>query len=92
MIFCSRGNITAPNVMDLGSSPPLMSWAEDVQRFRGGLVFKAHRLCASLNSRLASNKEEDKNNFKPGLEVQELVHNPLGGVPGFRWFGFSTIT
>jgi len=29
-----------------------------VQRFRGGLVFKAHRLCESLNSRLESNKEE----------------------------------
>jgi len=33
----------------------------NVQRFRGGLVFKAHRLCASLNSRLESNKEEEKN-------------------------------
>ena len=31
----------------------------NVQRFRGGLVFKAHRLCVSLNSRLESNKEED---------------------------------
>ena len=29
-----------------------------VQRFRGGLVFKAHRLCVSLNSRRVSNKEE----------------------------------
>jgi len=31
----------------------------NVQRFRGGLVFKVHRLCVSLNSRLESNKEED---------------------------------
>jgi len=31
----------------------------NVQRFRGGLVFKAHRLCVSLNSWLESNKEED---------------------------------
>ena len=31
-----------------------------MQRFRGGLVFKAHRLCVSLNSGLESNKE-DKN-------------------------------
>jgi len=31
-----------------------------VQQFRGGLVFKAHRLCVSLNSRLESNKEEEK--------------------------------
>jgi len=29
-----------------------------VKRFRGGLVFKAHRLCVSLNSRLESNKED----------------------------------
>jgi len=34
--------------------------AGDVQRFRGGLVFKAHRLCVSLNSRLESNNEEKK--------------------------------
>jgi len=27
----------------------------NVQRFRGGLVFKAHRLCVSLNPRLESN-------------------------------------
>ena len=31
----------------------------NVQRFRGGLVFKAHRL-VSLNSRLESNKEEEE--------------------------------
>ena len=30
-----------------------------MQRFRGGLVFTAHRLCVSLNSRLESNKEEE---------------------------------
>ena len=29
-----------------------------MKRFRGGLVFKAHRLCLSLNSRLERNKEE----------------------------------
>jgi len=32
----------------------------NVQRFRGGLVFKAHRLCVSLNSRLESKKEEEE--------------------------------
>ena len=32
----------------------------NVQRFRGGLVFKAHILCASLNSRLESHKKEEK--------------------------------
>ena len=30
-----------------------------VQRFRGGLVFKAHRLCISLNCRRESNKAEE---------------------------------
>jgi len=34
-----------------------MQGGENVQQFRGGLVFKAHRLCVSLNSRLESNKE-----------------------------------
>jgi hypothetical protein len=31
-----------------------------VKQFRGGLIFKAHGLCVSLNSRLESNKEEKK--------------------------------
>ena len=35
----------------------------NVQRFRGGLVFKAHRFCVSLNSRLPSNKEEEETAF-----------------------------
>ena len=37
----------------------------NVQWFRGGLVFKAHRLCVSLNSRLGSNKEEEKTGEAP---------------------------
>ena len=32
----------------------------NVQRFRGGLVLKAHRHGVSLNSRLERNKEEDE--------------------------------
>ena len=32
-----------------------------MQRFRGGLLFKAHRLCVPLNSRLESNEEEEGN-------------------------------
>ena len=32
----------------------------NAKRFRGGLVFKAHRLCVSLNSRLETNKEEEE--------------------------------
>ena len=30
-----------------------------VQRFRGGLVIKARRLCVSLNSKIERNKEEE---------------------------------
>jgi len=39
------------------------------QRFRGGLVFKAHTLCVSLNSRLESNREEVEEGYivRPGL-------------------------
>ena len=32
----------------------------NVQRFRSGLVSKAHRLCVSLNSRLESNREKEE--------------------------------
>ena len=31
-----------------------------MQRFQGGLLLEAHRLCVSLNSRLESNEEEEK--------------------------------
>jgi len=37
----------------------------NVQRFRGGLVFKAHRLCVSFNFRLESNKEEKEHALIP---------------------------
>jgi len=43
-----------------------------MQRFRGGLVFKAHRLCVSLNSRLESNKEEERRSDA----VSETVSQP----------------
>jgi len=33
--------------------------SRNVKQFRGGLVFEAHRLFASLNARLESNKEEE---------------------------------
>jgi len=38
----------------------------NVKRFRGGLVFKAHRIFVSLNSRLESNKEKEETTH-PGL-------------------------
>ena len=37
----------------------------NVQWFRGGLIFEAHRLCVSLNPRIESNKEEEE--FGPPL-------------------------
>ena len=60
----------------------------NVQRFRGGLVFKAHRHCASLNSRLESNKEEEKgrapprNPNRPALPFTGLTREQgVTGVP-----------
>jgi len=56
-----------------------------VQRFRGGLVCKDHRLCASLNSRLESNKEEEKIDLGHaddtlGVAVAEpVIHHGVGG-------------
>ena len=45
----------------------------NVQRFRGGLVFKAHRLCASLNTRLQSHNEEEEQSFLEGVPRQKDV-------------------
>ena len=51
-----------------------------MQRFRGGLVFKAHRLCVSLKPRIERNKEE-----KRGDGVALLSHslriNPQSRAP-----------
>ena len=45
----------------------------NVQRFRGGLAFKAHRLCVSSNSRLESNKEEEGRAAR-GADTWYLAH------------------
>ena len=42
-------------------------------RFQGGLVFEAHRLCVSLNSRLESNKEEEE---ETGLDGEACLEPP----------------
>ena len=39
----------------------------NVKRFRGGLAFKAHRICVLPNSRLESNKEEEEEFSVQGL-------------------------
>ena len=49
-------------------SPP----SQNVQRFRGGLVFKAHRLCVSLNARLESSKEEE--GLSPRAKPESMQH------------------
>ena len=50
----------------------------NMQRFRGGLVFKAHRLCVSLNSRLGTNKEEEE--YRARAEGRRKVVRALGAV------------
>ena len=55
----------------------------NVQRFRGGLVFKAHRLWVSLNTRLESNKEEEEEAGAPGYPGTKVVrsHQPAPLTP-----------
>ena len=55
----------------------------NVQRFRSGLVVKAHRVCVSLNSRLESDKE--KGRWRTGWgrgRVPETVSIPTCYRPG----------
>ena len=65
-----------------------------VQQFRGGLVSKARRLCASLNSRLESNRKEEEEsksghggrraatiNFRNNLEIARPKNRT--SLPGF---------
>jgi len=59
----------------LGSSE--QTW-DNVKRFRGGLVVKAHKLFVSLSSRLESNQEEE----------EDLGHG-LGGLDFLRENGAS---
>ena len=57
------GNIRSPpSGMQLGLGRGNVQW------FRGGLVFEAHRLFVSLNSRLESNQEEEEEET-PFLQV-----------------------
>ena len=59
--------------LDLFHAEPEELLHRNVQRFRGGLVVKAHRLCVSLNSRLQSNSEEEGLAFRDeGLGLRVL--------------------
>ena len=53
-----------------------------MQRFQGGLVFKSHRLCASLNSMLEGNKEEGEGRGGEGAQTEACSRVPL--VQRFR--------
>jgi len=46
-----------------------------MQRLQGGLVSKAHRLCASLNSRLESNKEEEESHDRIARTHNSSISN-----------------
>ena len=63
------GALDVPNASGLTPSPA---------RFRGGLVFKAHRLFVSLNSRLESNKEEEEACEVPQINVWKLTRFSAG--------------
>jgi len=49
-----------------------------LQRFRGGLVFKARRLCVSLNSGFESNKEEGAFLSKECAHGDDVEHRRHG--------------
>ena len=63
-----------------------------MQRFRGGLVFKAHRLCVSLTSRLESNKEEECQVSKAPLATRScpsrMLHSDDDDDDVARYLGF----
>ena len=61
----------------------------NVQRFRGGPVFKAHRRCVSLNSRLESNKERRGTHklAAHGVDVALEEHRPPLLDPPFHLQG-----
>jgi len=57
------------------TNPVRLNRLRRLWRFRGGLVFKAHRLCVSLNSRLESHKEEEDS----GVGGADLASEHAGG-------------
>jgi len=59
--------------------PELWVLHRNVLRFRGRLVFKAHRLRVSLNSRRKSNKEEEKSCRRPASSNIQAKREKLKG-------------
>ena len=64
-------------------TPPGSLQQTRVKRFRGGLVFKAHRLCVSLNSRLGSKEEQERGRARQGHRSFSmfLTPNPESHTP-----------
>ena len=76
--------VVVPRVEGLKNVPHLEDEAKrllrrNVNRFRGGLVLKAHRLCVSHNSRLESNKEEERTSktSRSGSAAEAVLHPKL---------------
>ena len=52
-----------------------------VEWIRGGLVFEAHRLCVSLNSRRESNKQEHDEDFFQAPRIAVCTLSPTPNLP-----------
>ena len=61
-----------------------------MQRFRDGRVFKAHRLCVSLNSRLESNKEKRREGkYETLIELERSILSFIISLMAVStWLGF----
>jgi len=58
---------------------------KNVQRFRGGLVFKAHRLCVSLNSRRRQRRAPREMCTPSGPPSARRPLTPRGTSPSSGW-------
>jgi len=67
--------------------------SRNVNRFRGGLVCKAHRLFVSLNSMLESNQEEEESAALPPVNIEFFIVNLLVRIHFIivmiRWTGLA---
>ena len=72
-----------PNPNPLNPSPYTRQKGENqnVQRFRGRLVLKAHRLRVSLNSRLDSNEEEEEKDNQNSIRSRKAETSRAGSSP-----------
>ena len=73
-------SMVGTTVESLNPKPRTQLSHRNVQRFRSGLVFKAHRLCVSLNSRLKSNEEEE----------ETVIGRPFASGQGATRMGLKT--